>query len=83
MENKHTLNDFLSWLVIGGILDKYFQDVRKFCRLHFILESNLIKKMDADDPKTLFFMIDFLENDEDSAFWKKVKEKYCNWLKSN
>lgn len=75
--NEKTLNDFLWWLEVCGLLELYFSHVKSVCDEHTLLMSDHIKHMDANNVNTLFNILSHC------AFWDEPKEKYINWLKSN
>ena len=49
-----TLNDFLWWLSVGGILNRYWSAIEYACWDKKMLQSDFIKQMDANKPETLF-----------------------------
>lgn len=73
---EKTLNDFLWWLEVGGLLQLYFSHVSSECGRYCMLLSDHIKYMDANKPETLFRVL------SKCKFWDEPKEKYINWLKS-
>ena len=73
------LNDFLWWLSVGGILNRYWSAIEYACWDKKILQSDFIKQMYVNKPETLFdlpIMCGF-------SFFKEAKEKYINYLKEN
>lgn len=73
------LNDFLWWLSVSGILNRYWSAIEYACWDTKMLQSDFIKQMDANKPETLLDLpikCGFI-------FFKEVKEKYINWLKTN
>lgn len=72
-----TLNDFLWWLSVGGILNRYWSAIEYACWDKKMLQSDFIKQMDANKPETLFDLpigCGFI-------FFKEAKGKYINYLK--
>ena len=63
-----TLNDFLWWLSVGGILNRYWSAIEYACWDKKILQSDFIKQMDANKPCGFIF-------------FKEAKGKYINYLK--
>lgn len=73
-----TLNDFLWWLSVCGLLQRYFDNVQSECNEHWHwLISDHIKNMDANNPDSLFEIL------SKCTFWDEPAEKYKNWLKEN
>ena len=73
-----TLNDFLWWLSVSGMLDRYWPAIEYACWDKQILLSDFIKQMDANKPETLFD----LPIRCGSNFFKEAKEKYISYLKN-
>lgn len=71
---EKTLNDFLWWLEVSGLLQLYFNHVREVCNERRLLMSDHIKNMDANNINTLFGILD------ECVFWDNKIEKYMNWL---
>lgn len=72
---EKTLNDFLWWLEVSGLLQLYFLHVREVCKEHQLLMRDHIKHMDANNIDTLFGILSM------SSFWDEPIGKYMNWLK--
>lgn len=72
-----TLNDFLWWLSVGGILNRYWSAIEYACWDKKMLQSDFIKQMDANKPETLFD----LPIKCGLIFFKEVKGKYISYLK--
>lgn len=72
---EKTLNDFLWWLEVSGLLQLYFSHVKEVCNEHRLLMSDHIKHMDANNINTLFGIL------STCAFWDEPIGKYMNWLK--
>lgn len=72
---EKTLNDFLWWLEVSGLLQLYFSHVQQICDEHQLLMSDHIKHMDANNIDTLFGILSM------SSFWDEPMGKYMNWLK--
>ena len=68
------LNDFLWWLSVGGILNRYWSAIEYACWDKKILQSDFIKQMDVSKPETLFD----LPVQWGCSFCKEAKEKDIN-----
>lgn len=74
---EKTLNDFLWWLEVGGLLQLYFSHVQQVCQDYHLLMSDHIKRMNANNVNSLFDIL------IECPFWDEPREKYINWLKNN
>jgi len=71
-----TLNDFLIWLAVCGLLRIYWDWVEFVCFDRQITLDLFIRQMDANNPDTLFDYVSDLD------IFREAKIKYTNWLKT-
>lgn len=61
---------FLAWLSIGGVLEKYFEDLKLALYQQKISKVNFIRQMKSNDFDSLFKPL------RDSEYWREVEAKY-------
>lgn len=72
-----TLNDFLWWLSVGGILNRYWSAIEYACWDKKMLQPISLNRWMLTSPETLFDLpikCGFI-------FFKEAKGKYINYLK--
>lgn len=71
-----TMNNFLQWLALNGLMLRYWRVVDYACHESDVTTLSFISQMDANNPDTLF---DVLVN-ANFSYFEGMKEKYSNWL---